>query len=64
MLKTKIVTAKTTGGFERAMDKLLNEIGPGSVQYRPTSTGNGTLWHTALVIHEVPDELEGDKADD
>ena len=61
MLKTKIVSKPTMKGFQDALDKLLNSIGPGSVQYRPTYSSSNEVRHTALVIYEVPDDLEGNE---
>ena len=60
LLKTKLIVNRSMGDFEDEMDKLLNKIGPGSVQYRPTHGSDSDLVHSALVIYEIPDVVEGD----
>jgi hypothetical protein len=61
MLKTKLITNYTTGDFESALDIFINTIGQASIQYRTSPSITGTILHSALIIYEVPDEVEGDK---
>jgi hypothetical protein len=57
MLKVKIIRSNDDEKFEFELEKFLNTIGPGSVQYRAV-VNNGYLQHTACVIHEV--QVEGE----
>ena len=43
------------------MDKLLSEIGTGSIQYRATSEASSHVTHSALVVYEVNSEEDKGK---
>ena len=54
MLKVKVVsTVGARGQFEDDLAKLLNSIGPASVQYRPEGTRE-----SALVIYEEKETID------
>lgn len=63
MLKTILITSFEAKEFQHELDKIINTVGAASIQYRTTNTSGGSIYHSALIIHEVPDEVEGDKAD-
>ena len=59
MLKSKIILSKNAKEFELVLDKFLKDNAAGgaaSIQYRINNNN-----HSALIIYEVWDDMEGDE---
>jgi len=64
VLKTILITSYEAGELQYELDKIINTVRNASIQYRTSNTSGGSIYHSALIIHEVPDELEGDEDND
>jgi hypothetical protein len=59
MLNVKTLSLKNKNEFDKQLSKLINTVGPGSVQYRPCVDDKGKVIYTACLIYEtMPEQIE------